>query len=263
MVSLVDPYGCNLGFLDRSRYFFFQLAPHLYSQNWVDTLFKPKSSAKIECTNPVLTPTSIASSRTVIWRYCMTKVRTWSTTLSFRLVEGLPGRGSLSTDVRPCLKQLNHSFNHEILVESSSNAWWILWMVFTWVSPSFCQNLMQYRCSGRSAISQYWQSDERSLHFLIHRPTVTDWCFLRAGKNLDMHMNGPYTTPPKDASQSSFVYAGKIEVRYFLNCGLYTCVCFLITVIYLFIHVVCFRECCVVGFKYSLTSSSQRFQAAV
>jgi hypothetical protein len=27
MVSAVDPYGCNLGFLDRSRYFFFQVAP--------------------------------------------------------------------------------------------------------------------------------------------------------------------------------------------------------------------------------------------
>jgi hypothetical protein len=33
---------------------------------FVDTLFKPKSSAKIECADPVLTPTSIASSRTVI-----------------------------------------------------------------------------------------------------------------------------------------------------------------------------------------------------
>jgi hypothetical protein len=37
------------------------------------------------------------------------------------------------------------------------------------------------------------------------------------GKNSCMHMNVPYTTPLKDASQSSFVYAGKIKVRYFLN----------------------------------------------
>jgi hypothetical protein len=35
-----------------------------------------------------------------------------------------------------------------------------------------------------------------------------------------MHMNVPYTTPLKDASQSSFVYVGKIKVRYFLNSGL-------------------------------------------
>jgi hypothetical protein len=26
VVSVTDPYGCNLGFLDRSRYFFFQVA---------------------------------------------------------------------------------------------------------------------------------------------------------------------------------------------------------------------------------------------
>jgi hypothetical protein len=66
-----------------------------------------------------------------------------------------------------------------------------------------------------------WQSDGRSLHFLTHRPTVTDWRFLRAGKNSDMHMNVPYTTLLKDALQSSFVYAGKIKVRYFFNSGLY------------------------------------------
>jgi hypothetical protein len=32
MVSVTDPYGCNLGFLDWSCYFFFQAAPQLYSQ---------------------------------------------------------------------------------------------------------------------------------------------------------------------------------------------------------------------------------------
>jgi hypothetical protein len=32
VVSLTDPYGRNLGFLDRSRYFFFQVAPQLYSR---------------------------------------------------------------------------------------------------------------------------------------------------------------------------------------------------------------------------------------
>jgi hypothetical protein len=30
MVSAADPYGRNLGFLDRSRSFFFQVAPQLY-----------------------------------------------------------------------------------------------------------------------------------------------------------------------------------------------------------------------------------------
>jgi hypothetical protein len=32
VVSVTDPYGRNLGFLDRSRYFFFQVAPQLYSE---------------------------------------------------------------------------------------------------------------------------------------------------------------------------------------------------------------------------------------
>jgi hypothetical protein len=32
MVSAADPYGRNLGFLDRSSYYFFQVAPQLYSR---------------------------------------------------------------------------------------------------------------------------------------------------------------------------------------------------------------------------------------
>jgi hypothetical protein len=33
VVSAVDPYGRNLDFLDRSRYYFFQVAPQLYSRS--------------------------------------------------------------------------------------------------------------------------------------------------------------------------------------------------------------------------------------
>jgi hypothetical protein len=32
VVSVTDPYGRNLGFLDRSRYFFFKVAPRVYSR---------------------------------------------------------------------------------------------------------------------------------------------------------------------------------------------------------------------------------------
>jgi hypothetical protein len=38
VVSVTDPYGSILGFLDRSRYFFFQVASQLYSRVWVDTV---------------------------------------------------------------------------------------------------------------------------------------------------------------------------------------------------------------------------------
>jgi hypothetical protein len=41
MVSAANPYGCNLGSLDGSRYFFFQVAPQLYSQGWVDPVPDP------------------------------------------------------------------------------------------------------------------------------------------------------------------------------------------------------------------------------
>jgi hypothetical protein len=36
VVSATDPYGRILGFLDRSRYFIFQVAPQLYSRGLVD-----------------------------------------------------------------------------------------------------------------------------------------------------------------------------------------------------------------------------------
>jgi hypothetical protein len=36
MIRLTDPHGRILGFIDRNRYFFFQVDPHLYSRGWVD-----------------------------------------------------------------------------------------------------------------------------------------------------------------------------------------------------------------------------------
>jgi hypothetical protein len=39
--SVTDPYGRILGFPGRSRYFFFQVAPPLYSQGWVDPIPDP------------------------------------------------------------------------------------------------------------------------------------------------------------------------------------------------------------------------------
>jgi hypothetical protein len=36
VVGVADPYGRILDFLDRSRYFFYQVAPQLNSRGWVD-----------------------------------------------------------------------------------------------------------------------------------------------------------------------------------------------------------------------------------
>jgi hypothetical protein len=41
VVSVTDLYDRVLGFLDRSRYFFFQVAPQLYSRGWVDPVPDP------------------------------------------------------------------------------------------------------------------------------------------------------------------------------------------------------------------------------
>jgi hypothetical protein len=41
VVSVTDPYGRILGFIDWSRYFFFQVASQLYSRGWVDPVLDP------------------------------------------------------------------------------------------------------------------------------------------------------------------------------------------------------------------------------
>jgi hypothetical protein len=41
VVSVTNPYGRILGFLDRSRYYCFQVAPQLYSRGWVDPVPDP------------------------------------------------------------------------------------------------------------------------------------------------------------------------------------------------------------------------------
>jgi hypothetical protein len=41
VVSVTNPYGRNLDFLDRNRYFLFQVAPQLYPRGWVDPVPDP------------------------------------------------------------------------------------------------------------------------------------------------------------------------------------------------------------------------------
>jgi hypothetical protein len=47
VVNVTDPYGRTLVFLDRRRYFFFQVAPQLYSRGWVGPRSRPTPSQKI------------------------------------------------------------------------------------------------------------------------------------------------------------------------------------------------------------------------
>jgi hypothetical protein len=51
MVNVTDPFDPILGFLDWSRYFFFQAAPQLYSRGWVDPVPDPlllRKSGRVE-----------------------------------------------------------------------------------------------------------------------------------------------------------------------------------------------------------------------
>jgi hypothetical protein len=58
VVSATDPYGRILGFLARSRYVFFQVAPQLYSRGWVDPVPDPLLLRKSGSARPGRTRTS-------------------------------------------------------------------------------------------------------------------------------------------------------------------------------------------------------------
>lgn len=100
-------------------------------------------------------------------QFWKTRVRTCSMTLSLRFVEGLPERGSLSTDVFEPV--------------ASPKSYWILRMVFAWISRSFWQNLMQYLWSMFSVILQILKFDKCSLQVFTRWPTISNWPNLRAG----------------------------------------------------------------------------------
>jgi hypothetical protein len=68
--SVTNPYCRNLGFLDRSRYFFFQVAPQLYSRGWVNPVPDPLLLRKSGCAgNRTRTSGSVARKAYVIPEY--------------------------------------------------------------------------------------------------------------------------------------------------------------------------------------------------
>jgi hypothetical protein len=61
VVSAADLYGSNLGFLYQNRYFFFQVAPQLYSRGSVDPVPDPLLLRKCDSAgNRTLTSGSVA-----------------------------------------------------------------------------------------------------------------------------------------------------------------------------------------------------------
>jgi hypothetical protein len=58
---MTDPHGRILGILDRSRYFFFPVAPKLYSRGSVDPVSEPLLLGKSDSAgNPTRTSGSVA-----------------------------------------------------------------------------------------------------------------------------------------------------------------------------------------------------------
>jgi hypothetical protein len=108
------------------------------------------------------------------------------------------------------VKLLNLCDAHAIVAKTH----WIFRTVSTWLSPSFWQSLMQYRCSSRSVI--FAKCDARSVYTLSHMLAARGWCCLLEWKNPRMHKKVPSTLVPKHNSHSSLVSAEKNHVRYFL-----------------------------------------------
>lgn len=146
----------------------FSWSDKFFGTNFAATLRKPKSSVKIEGTEPTLMSCSSASSWTVIRQSFIAKSRTSSITSSFRLVDGLPERTSLSTEERPSLNRLYHFFICVTPITSSLKARWIL-------SLSIAKFLAKL-----NAIITLFQT---FCHFVEHRNTTStnDTVFCLAG----------------------------------------------------------------------------------
>jgi hypothetical protein len=74
VVSATDPYGRILGFIDSSRYFFFQVAPQLYSRGWVDPvpgppLLRNSGSAGNEPGPLDLKPGTLTTKSSLLWAH--------------------------------------------------------------------------------------------------------------------------------------------------------------------------------------------------
>jgi hypothetical protein len=97
-------------------------------------------------------PRPSSNSRTVNRRFTVIAARTRSTFSVILLLEGLPERGSLSTDYRPSLKRRYHNCIWTSSTESSPKAFLIIRVVSAAECLSLKQNLMQIRSLSTRSI---------------------------------------------------------------------------------------------------------------
>ena len=112
----------------------------------------PKMLFKISQTAVFGIPRSFSSSRTVNRRLPSIASHIRSILSNVFVVEGRPERESLSTEVRPPLKRLYHTFIRVLLIHSFPKAFCIIWIVSELVFSIWKQNLMQMRWSCFSVI---------------------------------------------------------------------------------------------------------------
>ena len=117
--------------------------------NFATTHFMPRSCVNISDTVVFGIPRSASGSHTVGRQPLLIAAPRHSTFSGVLLIAGLPEHGSLSTDSRPSLKHLCHTFICAALIALSPKAFWI---VSVEKCPSLTQNLMHIHCSTLSVI---------------------------------------------------------------------------------------------------------------
>ena len=114
--------------------------------------FMPRSCIKILATVVFGIPRSASSSHTVGHQFLLIVAHTHLMFSSVVFVAGFPEHGSLSTDSRPSLKHLCHTFICAALIALSPKSSWIIQIVSAEECSNLTQNLMQIHCSTCSVI---------------------------------------------------------------------------------------------------------------
>ena len=123
-----------------------------FGMNFAHTRVIPKILFNISQTVVFGIPRSFSSSRTVNRRSSSIASRTRSMFFGVVVSKGRLERGSLSTNVRPFLNRLCHSFICVMPVLSSTKAFCLISIVSVQLLPRLKQNLMQIRWSVLSVI---------------------------------------------------------------------------------------------------------------
>jgi hypothetical protein len=149
-------------------------------------------------------------------RSSMINVRTLLMTSAFWLVDSLREHWSLSANMQPSLKRLNHSLIWVTPIALSPKTCLILRIVSAWVSQSFQTKLDAVLLLQASSRAKR-EHDEHVLHHFSIWWRQTHSAVSWGSKNSRMHMKVPSTTMLRFPTLSALLTAGKNIVWYFLD----------------------------------------------